>query len=67
MTTHAAVEVSRNTINMTTLVPRKPYTQEELKALYPSELELQLVQVLLRHGLSSKGALLGRQVGMQDG
>lgn len=35
---------------MTTLVPRPPYTQDELKALYPPHLELQLVQILLRHG-----------------
>ncbi|KAF8863837.1 histidine acid phosphatase-like protein [Acephala macrosclerotiorum] len=35
---------------MTTLQPRGPYSQEELRKLYPSGLELQLVQVLLRHG-----------------
>ncbi|KAF1954784.1 phosphoglycerate mutase-like protein [Byssothecium circinans] len=35
---------------MTTFVPRPPYTKEELSRLYPQELELQLVQVLLRHG-----------------
>ncbi|KAI5917101.1 putative acid phosphatase [Camillea tinctor] len=35
---------------MTTLIPRPPYTPDELKALYPADLELQLVQVLLRHG-----------------
>ena len=35
---------------MTTLVPRGPYSDEELKKLYPANLELQLVQVLLRHG-----------------
>lgn len=35
---------------MTTLQPRPPYTQEELRTLYPSDLELQQVQVLLRHG-----------------
>ncbi|KAI1430848.1 histidine phosphatase superfamily [Xylaria sp. CBS 124048] len=35
---------------MTTLVPRPPYNEQELKALYPPNLELQLVQVLLRHG-----------------
>ncbi|KAH9906247.1 phosphoglycerate mutase-like protein [Xylariomycetidae sp. FL2044] len=35
---------------MTSLTPRKPYTNDELKALYPPNLELQLVQVLLRHG-----------------
>ncbi|CAK7270917.1 hypothetical protein SEPCBS57363_004350 [Sporothrix epigloea] len=35
---------------MTTLVPREPYTDEELRQLYPAGLELQLVQVLMRHG-----------------
>lgn len=35
---------------MTTLVPRKPYTDEELRKLYPERLELQLVQILMRHG-----------------
>ncbi|KAF2276829.1 phosphoglycerate mutase-like protein [Westerdykella ornata] len=35
---------------MTTHMPRKPYTKEELEKLYPKELELKLVQILLRHG-----------------
>ncbi|KAI0598523.1 putative acid phosphatase [Biscogniauxia sp. FL1348] len=35
---------------MTSLIPRPPYTPDELRALYPADLELQLVQVLLRHG-----------------
>ncbi|OTA98920.1 hypothetical protein M426DRAFT_27991 [Hypoxylon sp. CI-4A] len=35
---------------MTTLIPRPPYTDDELQALYPPNLELQLVQILLRHG-----------------
>ncbi|KAI1504158.1 putative acid phosphatase [Biscogniauxia marginata] len=35
---------------MTSLSPRPPYTPDELKALYPADLELQLVQILLRHG-----------------
>jgi hypothetical protein len=35
---------------MATLVPRAPYSQEELEKLYPQDLELRLVQVLLRHG-----------------
>ncbi|EFX03212.1 histidine acid phosphatase [Grosmannia clavigera kw1407] len=35
---------------MTSLVPRKPYTDEELGRLYPAGLQLQLVQVLMRHG-----------------
>ncbi|KIX07232.1 uncharacterized protein Z518_01885 [Rhinocladiella mackenziei CBS 650.93] len=35
---------------MTSLIPRPPYTQEELDRLYPKGLELRLVQILLRHG-----------------
>lgn len=35
---------------MTTLQPRGPYSEEELRKLYPEGLELQLVQILLRHG-----------------
>lgn len=35
---------------MTTLQPRGPYSDAELQKLYPKELKLQLVQVLLRHG-----------------
>lgn len=35
---------------MASLEPRKPYTDEELRKLYPDGLDLQLVQVLLRHG-----------------
>ncbi|KAI1074450.1 phosphoglycerate mutase-like protein [Whalleya microplaca] len=35
---------------MTTLTPRPPYTSEELQSLYPASLELQQVQILLRHG-----------------
>jgi hypothetical protein len=35
---------------MTSLVPRPPYSPEELERLYPKDLELQLVQILLRHG-----------------
>ncbi|KAJ5530409.1 hypothetical protein N7527_003802 [Penicillium freii] len=35
---------------MTTLIPRDPYTQDELARLYPAALKLQLVQVFLRHG-----------------
>ncbi|KAI1194834.1 histidine phosphatase superfamily [Nemania serpens] len=35
---------------MTSLVPHPPYSKEELQSLYPANLELQLVQVLLRHG-----------------
>ncbi|KAF2864992.1 histidine phosphatase superfamily [Massariosphaeria phaeospora] len=35
---------------MTTHIPREAYSSEELARLYPKELELQLVQILLRHG-----------------
>ncbi len=35
---------------MTTFEPRPPYTAEELQKLYPQNLELQQVQILLRHG-----------------
>lgn len=35
---------------MTTLQPREPYTAAELQKLYPQGLQLQQVQILLRHG-----------------
>jgi len=35
---------------MTTLTPRKPYTEDEIRQLYPDGLQLQLVQILMRHG-----------------
>ncbi|KAL6850980.1 hypothetical protein ACO1O0_008106 [Amphichorda felina] len=35
---------------MSTLQPRPPYTDSELAELYPAQLQLQLVQILLRHG-----------------
>ncbi|KAJ9667105.1 hypothetical protein H2201_002624 [Coniosporium apollinis] len=35
---------------MTSLEPRSPYSPEELEKLYPKSLDLQLVQILLRHG-----------------
>ncbi|KAF8419318.1 histidine phosphatase superfamily [Tirmania nivea] len=35
---------------MSSLEPRPPYTEDELRRLYPSELRLKLVQVLFRHG-----------------
>ncbi|KAH6890376.1 histidine phosphatase superfamily [Thelonectria olida] len=35
---------------MTTLVPRPPYSESELSSLYPPQLRLQQVQILLRHG-----------------
>ena len=31
---------------MTTLVPRPPYTRDELDRLYPKKLNLQLVQIV---------------------
>ena len=33
---------------MTTLDPRKPYSEEELRILYPKGLQLELVQVVSR-------------------
>lgn len=35
---------------MTTLTPRPPYSEDELSTLYPSHLQLEQVQILLRHG-----------------
>ncbi|KAK3401076.1 histidine phosphatase superfamily [Sordaria brevicollis] len=35
---------------MTSLTPRPPYTDDELKKLYPPGLQLQQVQILMRHG-----------------
>lgn len=35
---------------MSTLQPRPPYSDAELAELYPPSLQLQLVQILLRHG-----------------
>lgn len=35
---------------MTTHVPRGPYSDTELQSLYPPSLQLQQVQILLRHG-----------------
>ncbi|KAF4123243.1 acid phosphatase [Geosmithia morbida] len=35
---------------MSTLEPRPAYTDAELAQLYPAQLQLQLVQILLRHG-----------------
>ncbi|KAI9843177.1 MAG: hypothetical protein M1838_002740 [Thelocarpon superellum] len=49
---------------MTTLVPRPPYTPEELRALYPSGLRLELVQVLLRHGERSPVSTRFRNAGL---
>ncbi|KAF4983880.1 hypothetical protein FZEAL_821 [Fusarium zealandicum] len=35
---------------MSTFDPRTPYSDDEIKTLYPPQLRLQLVQILLRHG-----------------
>lgn len=40
---------------MTTLIPREPYTQEELARLYPQGLQLQLVQVVRSRQLTFQG------------
>ena len=41
---------------MTTLVPRPPYTQDELESLYPKTLKLQLVQIVRPLFSASTGA-----------
>lgn len=40
---------------MTTLIPREPYSPEELTRLYPKSLKLQLVQVVSQATRSSLG------------
>lgn len=50
---------------MTTLRPREPYSQEELRTLYPEGLQLQLVQVLLRHGERSPVSSRFQNAGLQ--
>lgn len=42
--------LKRSVSAMTTHLPRPPYTPDELKKLYPEELQLRQVQVILRHG-----------------
>ncbi|KAF4305998.1 acid phosphatase [Botryosphaeria dothidea] len=49
---------------MTTLTPHSPYTPEELNQLYPKDLKLQLVQVLLRHGERSPVSPRFRNAGL---
>ncbi|KAI9755929.1 MAG: hypothetical protein M1815_004477 [Lichina confinis] len=49
---------------MTSLQPRSPYTKEELAQLYPKGLQLQLVQVLLRHGERSPVSARFRNAGV---
>ncbi|KAM3070242.1 hypothetical protein ACMFMG_010079 [Clarireedia jacksonii] len=50
---------------MTTLQPRGPYSQEELAKLYPEGLQLQLVQILLRHGERSPVSPRFQNAGVQ--
>ncbi|KAK3322481.1 histidine phosphatase superfamily [Apodospora peruviana] len=50
---------------MTTLVPRVPYTDDELRKLYPSGLELQLVQILMRHGERTPVSARFQNAGLQ--
>ncbi|EAQ89084.1 hypothetical protein CHGG_05703 [Chaetomium globosum CBS 148.51] len=50
---------------MTTLVPRAPYTDDELRKLYPDGLELQLVQVLMRHGERTPVSARFQNAGLQ--
>ncbi|ORY59143.1 histidine acid phosphatase [Pseudomassariella vexata] len=49
---------------MTTLTPRKPYTKDELNQLYPADLQLQLVQILLRHGERSPVSVRFQNAGL---
>lgn len=50
---------------MTTLQPRAPYSKDELQKLYPDGLQLQLVQVLLRHGERSPVSARFQNAGVQ--
>ena len=43
---------------MTSLVPRPPYTQEELSRLYPNRLKLQLVQIVCENITSNDLVLI---------
>jgi acid phosphatase len=49
---------------MASLTPREPYSEEELQKLYPSNLKLQLVQILLRHGERSPVSARFRNAGL---
>ncbi|KAF2087146.1 phosphoglycerate mutase-like protein [Saccharata proteae CBS 121410] len=49
---------------MTTLTPRQPYSEAEIETLYPKELQLQLVQILLRHGERSPVSPRFRNAGL---
>ncbi|KAK0623606.1 putative acid phosphatase [Immersiella caudata] len=50
---------------MTTLVPRKPYTEDELQQLYPHGLQLHLVQILMRHGERTPVSARFQNTGLQ--
>ncbi|TAQ85684.1 4-nitrophenylphosphatase/Acid phosphatase [Chlorociboria aeruginascens] len=50
---------------MTTLQPRGPYSEAELRKLYPEGLKLQLVQILLRHGERSPVSARFQNAGLQ--
>jgi acid phosphatase len=50
---------------MTTLLPRGPYSKEELQQLYPDGLQLQFVQILLRHGERSPVSARFQNAGLQ--
>lgn len=50
---------------MTTHSPRTPYSPEELKTLYPKELELRHVQVIFRHGERTPTAQRLRNAGVE--
>ena len=49
---------------MASLIPRGPYSDEELQKLYPNNLKLQLVQILLRHGERSPVSARFRNAGL---
>jgi len=49
-TVHCHSQFVSPVYSMTSLHPRSPYSPEELRQLYPEGLQLQLVQILLRHG-----------------
>ncbi len=50
---------------MTSLRPRQPYTDAELRQLYPQGLQLQLVQILLRHGERTPVSARFQNAGLQ--
>lgn len=50
---------------MTALQPRQPYTEDELRRLYPAGLELAQVQILLRHGERTPVSARFQNAGLQ--